>query len=342
MSIEREEKEKNRLFFFCLDDCCRLLMMKCIVLICGPPACLKSTLVKLLRLIFNEQEYLSLRYFCKRKFDDLLVKIQNNIVSNFLLFDQLFIDYEKDIIENEYKWKFYRLLIANEIERRICSIDDDQQQTNVNLKYASQILERLNQSLGDLKRDDILFIEDNFYYSSMRTRYRQIAQRAELGFVVVHLYSSLPIAIQRNQQREPSNRVEQSSIENIFSKYEFNDEDLIINTNDYGLTIEDLRRLFERIKQACLQPEQRRREPEINEQNFVHQIDQKLRKFVSKYLKEQFECDSKFQSNNEKKSLAETINQKRQEFFELIRRNLLTLNENENIEDLFKEFLGTI
>lgn len=322
-------------------------MTKCIVLICGPPACLKSTLVKILGLIFNEQEYLSLRYLCKKNLTN-----KTNIDAKFLLFDQLFIDYEKDIIENEWNWKFYRLFIANEIEKRICLFDNDyQQEININLKYSTQILERFNEIIGYLTNESILFIEDNFYYSSMRSRYRQIAQHAQIGFVVVHLYSSLSTATQRNQQREQSKRVSQSSIENIFSKYEFNDGDLVINTNDYGLTIEDLQRLLERIEQACLQPErpmstiddeQRRRETEINQRNVIYQIDQKLRKFISKYLKEQFECDVKYQKNNEKKSLAESINSKRQEFLELIRRNLLSFNENENIENLFEEYLRMI
>ena len=52
----------------------------------------------------------------------------------------------------------------------------------------------------------------------MRHRYRQIAQRGQIGFASIHLYSNLSVALQRNQKRELSKRVSNLSIENIYSK----------------------------------------------------------------------------------------------------------------------------
>jgi energy-coupling factor transporter ATP-binding protein EcfA2 len=324
-----------------------MLMTKCIVLICGPPACLKSTLVQILRLIFNDQQILNLAFFCVKKLDEILFKKNDiKIQYNFLSFDDLFYGYENEIIQNELNWKFYRLLIADEIEKIILSKIQNNLQSN--LKYSSQILDRLYQSLKNLNNENIIFIEDNFYYSSMRHRYRQIAQRAQIGFVSIHLYSNLSIALQRNQKREISKRVSNISIENIYSKYELSNDDLVINTTDRGLTSEHLNKILQRIEQACNEPEQqiniiddeqRRRETEINQQNFIYQIDQRLRKFISKYLKEEFSNNEKFKIVNEKKIYAEMINDKRQKFLDLIRHKFILLNNNEDIEQIFQRFL---
>jgi energy-coupling factor transporter ATP-binding protein EcfA2 len=316
-----------------------MLMTKCIVLICGPPACLKSTLVQILRLIFNDQQILKLDYLCIKKFNEILFKKKNEIKIqyNFISFDDLFYNYENEIIENELNWKYYRSLIANEIENII--LTKIQKNSLINLKYSSKILDRLYQSFKNFNHKNILFIEDNFYYSSMRHRYRQIAQRAQIGFLSIHLYSDISIAFQRNQKRDLSKRVSNISIENIYSKYELSNDDLIIDTTDRGITIEHLNKILQHIEQACNQPEQCRIEPEINQQNFIYQIDQRLRKFLSKYLKEEFENNEKFKIINEKKFYAEIINNKRQTFLELIRQKFIILNDNEDIEQIFQQYL---
>jgi hypothetical protein len=322
-------------------------MTKCLVLICGPPACLKSTLVQILRLMLNNQQIFNLRFLCVKKFAEIfLQKKEMKIQSNFLSFDDLFFGYENEIIQDEANWKFYRSLIAEEIETMILS--KISKNSSGNLKYSSQILDRLYQSLKNLNKENILFIEDNFYYSSMRHRYRQIAQRGQIGFVSIHLYSNLSIALQRNQKREISKRVSDISIENIYSKYEFSNDDLIIDTTDRGLTSEHLNKILQRIEQACNEPEQqiniideeqRRRETEINQQNFIYQIDQRLRKFISKYLKEKFEKNEKFQITNEKKIYEEMINDQRQRFLDLIRRKFILVNDDEDLEQIFERFL---
>ncbi len=322
-------------------------MTKCLVLICGPPACLKSTLVQILRLMFNDQQIFNLRFLCVKKFAEIfLQRKETKRHYNFLSFDDLFFGYENEIIQDEANWKFYRSLIAEEIETIILS--KISKNSSGNLKYSSQILDRLYQSLENLNNENILFIEDNFYYSSMRHRYRQIAQRGQIGFVSIHLYSNLSIALQRNQKREISKRVSDISIENIYSKYEFSDDDLIIDTTDRGLTSEHLNKILRRIEQACNEPEQqiniideeqRRKETEINQQNFIYQIDQRLRKFISKYLKEKFEKNEKFQIINEKKIYAEMINDKRQRFLDSIRRKFILVNDYEDLEQIFERFL---
>ena len=324
-----------------------MLTTKCIVLICGPPACLKSTLIRILRLIFNRHQISKLQYICVEKLCEIFCKKQEtNNKYNFLCFDDLFYGYEKDIIQNESNWKLYRLLIANEIEKIILS--DAQHLSMANLKYSSQILDRLYRSVENFHRDSILVIEDNFYYSSMRHRYHQMAQRAQIGFTSIHLYSTLNIALQRNQKRELSKRVSNSSIENIYSKYDLSDDDLVINTTCRGLTTEHLIKILQRIQQACDQPEQqvtiiddeqRQIATQINHRNLIYQSDQRLRKFISKYLKEEFSKNEKFNTTNEKKQYAEMVNDKKQTFLELLKQNLISLDDKEDIETVFEQFL---
>jgi len=280
-------------------------------------------------------------------YEILFKKREHKYKYNFLSFDNLFFGYENEIIQNESNWKLYRSLIANEIERIILLKTLDKSSTN--LKYSSQILDRLSQSFENLKNENILIIEDNFYYSSMRHRYRQIAQRAQIGFVSIHLYSTLSIALQRNQNREISKRVSNLSIENIYSKYELSNDDFMIDTTDRGLTSGHLNKILQRIEQACNEPEQqiniiddeqqRQIATEINQQNMIYQVDQRLRKFISNYLKEEFSNRNKFNIKNEKKLYAEMINEKRQTFLELIKQKFILLNDNEDVEQRFERFL---
>ena len=90
--------------------------------------------------------------------------------------------------------------------------------------------------------------------------------------------------------------------------------------------MEHLNEILQRIDRACQEPEQqinliddeqRRIATEMNQQNFIYQIDQRLRKFISKYLKEHFLNNEKFKITDEKKLYAERINDKRQKIFRI-------------------------
>lgn len=325
-------------------------MTKCILLICGPPACLKSTLIQILQLIVRQQSCsnIQLRSLCVKKLNENLVNLSSTLVScSFLRFDDLFAGYQSDIIENESNWKQYRALIADQLERRILSQREPRPTST--LTYASQILDRLESVLVNRTDQHILVIEDNFYYSSMRHRYRQIAQRAQMGFAAIHLHSTLSAALQRNRRREPTERVTDLSLEHIFGKYEYSPEDLRLDTTEHGLTIDHLRHVLQRVEQACREPEQmpsvivgeeqRRRATEINQTNVIYQLDQRLRKFISTHLNEEFARNARFQITQEKRIYAERINEQRQRFLESIKHGHLQYDDHEDIESIFKRFL---
>jgi tRNA uridine 5-carbamoylmethylation protein Kti12 len=320
-----------------------------IVLVCGPPACLKSTLVQLLQLIYNypQRPMASLQFLCIRRLHQILSKrTQSSNQVSYVSFDRLFDGHEGDIIEHDTHWRLYRALIADEIERILLLATESQ--CSSNLTHASSILARLHQSMANVHRTRLLIIEDNFYYSSMRHRYRQIAQRVQIGFACIHLRSDVSVALERNRRREASARVSDLSIENIFSKYEYGNDDLIVDISRAGLSAAHLGRIVQRIEQACREPErvtpvvddeQRRLATEINDENVAYQIDQKLRKFISKYLKDEFSSKEKFQATDEKRRHAENVNAKRQAFLESVKQRLIPIDSNEDIEHTFRRFL---
>ena len=320
-----------------------------IVLVCGPPACLKSTLVQILQLIYNypQRPIASLQFLCIHRLHQILgQRTQASNQVSYVSFDRLFDGHERDIIEQDTHWRLYRALIADEIERILLRTTETTSPSN--LTHASSILARLHQSMGNVHRTRILIIEDNFYYSSMRHRYLQIAQRAQIGFACIHLRSDVSLALERNRRREVSARVSDLSIENIFSKYEYGNDDLIVDISRAGLSTVHLERIVQRIEQACREPErvapvvddeQRRLATEINDENVAYQIDQKLRKFISKYLKDEFSSKEKFQGTDEKRRHAENVNAKRQAFLELIKQRRIPIDSNEDIEHTFRRFL---
>ena len=320
-----------------------------IVLVCGPPACLKSTLVQTLQLLYNDSQrpMASLQFLCIRRLHQILGKRAQtwNQVS-YVSFDRLLDGHERDIIEHDTHWRLYRALIADEIERILLHATETEYP--LNLTHAASILARLHQSMANVHRTRILLIEDNFYYSSMRHRYRQIAQRVQIGFACIHLRSDVSLALERNRRRAASARVSDLSIENIFAKYEYGDGDLIVDISRAGLSAAHLERIVQRIEQACREPErvapgvddeQRRLATEVNDENAAYQIDQKLRKFISKYLKDAFVSKEKFQGTDEKRRHAENVNARRQAFLELIKQRRIPIHSNEDIEHTFRRFL---
>lgn len=318
-------------------------MIQCLILVCGPPACLKSTLIQVLQRLSNSSIN-TLQFLCvKNLINQQKTSIDNCFSCTFLLFDDLFADYEDQIINNESNWKVYRSLIADEIERKI--LFSDKQRTEATGKFGSLFLDRLNERLSSIDVRSILIIEDNFYYSSMRHRYRQIAQRAQIGFACVHLHADLFVARKRNRERSPKRRVPDASLENIFTKYEPPTVDeLSLDTSERGLTVEHLHQVLQRIQLARSQPEQnlqsmhdeqRRQATQINRDNFLHQTDQKLRKFISKYLQQTF---STVNGPIDKKIFAQKINDQRQLFLQAIRQGSILVSNDQEIESVFEEF----
>ena len=321
-----------------------------IVLVCGPPACLKSTLVQILQLIYNypQRPIDSLQFLCIRRLHQILSKsTRTSSQLSYVSFDQLFDGHERDIIvEQNSHWRLYRSLIADEIERILLHAAETKCASD--LVHASSIVDRLHQSMIHVHRTRLLIIEDNFYYSSMRHRYRQIAQRAQIGFACIHLRSDVSLALERNRRRQASARVSDLSIENIFSKYEYDDDDLIVDTSHAGVSVAHLERIVQRIERACREPErvapavddaQRRLATEINDENMAYQIDQKLRKFISKYLKDEFSSKERFPGTDEKRRHAENVNANRQAFLDLVKQRVITIDPNEDIEHTFQRFL---
>lgn len=322
-------------------------MSKCLILLCGPPACLKTTLIRILRCLLSPRRSSDeLQNLCLNKLRRILQHpLDENLSCFFLSFDQLFVDYEEEILVHDSQWKAYRTLIADAIEERL--LPNATLPSATSLPFGSALLDRLTRSLSECSRPPSLwFIEDNFYYSSMRNRYRQIAQRAQIGFAAIHLVADMAVARHRNARRDSAQRVSDRSLENIFSKYELSPTDLTLDTTRSGLTVEHLDEVLQRIDRARREPErlvdledERRRATEINRENFLYQLDQKLRKFVSTHLQKIFATKEKFSTSQAKKLYAEMINEKRQTFFQLIKQGDLS-DSGDELEIRFEQFIS--
>ncbi|CAF0854185.1 unnamed protein product [Didymodactylos carnosus] len=311
-----------------------------LVLVCGPPASLKTTLINIVQCIINKfvEQNSTLRKLCVNKIKLCIENKFMQIDSNwyFINFDKILFNIETEVINES--WKQYRLLIANIIEIYI--------KNNLNLpppsnelkflidyssfKYAKIIYDRIYQIFYCTKNipsnNIIIVLEDNFYYHSMRYRYYQIAQCFNTSFMSIHLQCNIHTTLERNKKR--NGNVTEQSIHNIQSKYELPDiiwekNSMIIDTT-YGFHLNTIIQFFQLITNVRLKPEkminflfeqqqQRDESTKINQTNVIHQTDQIIRKYISTYLKEKLNTISNVQM---KKVYAENVNKCRMMFLE--------------------------
>lgn len=307
-------------------------MIDCLVLVCGPPACLKSTLLEICRILSGEKVS-ELRWICLKS---LFPRRANKFSCLPISIDDLIFDIEKEIIENESNWKIYRNSIGDEIERRITGEENDR--TLEKLRHGRLILSRLEEKFRSIVEPKIVLIEENFFYSAMREKYRKIARRASIGFCSIHLFSDFDIAQQRNELRLGSKRVENDSFRRIFSRYEFPREkdEFLFRIDERGLTTHILRQILERIDVARTNPlcdtrqireTLRQQATLINQNSFSHQIDQKLRKFLSQYL-----------ATNRHENPAR-INDFRKSFLNFVKQNSIRYQSDDELQRDFLIFI---
>ncbi|KAG8199546.1 hypothetical protein JTE90_009387 [Oedothorax gibbosus] len=161
-----------------------------------------------------------------------------------------------------------------------------------------QKMEMLNNSCSAVSKA-IFFIEDNFYYRSMRYDWFQIARRANIGFCEVFLQCSLTIAIERNSLRGYS--IPEQKIKLMMSCMEFPNPEKykwekysVIFDSTKQLQLSPLNEIVDIIKKASNNPaellisEEKIKAQNLCSKNAIHQADKILRKLISSkvsYLK---------------------------------------------------------
>ncbi len=82
---------------------------------------------------------------------------------------------------------------------------------------------RLGVSMDQLSVNDgpvVIFVDDNFYYGSMRYEYFQLAKKFETGYCQLHIEATIEECLIRNRSRDEADRVPDEVIEQMAKKFE--------------------------------------------------------------------------------------------------------------------------
>ncbi|GFS69427.1 l-seryl-tRNA(Sec) kinase [Nephila pilipes] len=220
-------------------------------------------------------------------------------------------------------------------------------------------IERLNDSFI-LVTDGIFFVEDNFYYRSMRYEWFQMARRMNIGFCEIFLQCPLTTAIHRNNIRGYS--IPEQKIRMMVSTLEYPNPRQY-KWEKYSLVFEsssefkccELIDMVKLIEEAAKNPaekmlnEEKLEAQKLCSMSVVHQADKILRKIIGKqivYLKENIFTTEDFES------LVELTISIRQDIINGIRSRLIHLPEQllsnfktfgiEKVQKEFEEILNEI
>lgn len=216
---------------------------QCLVLLCGLPACGKTTLAKKL--------------------------IQRGEVDvDYICFDEL--------MENEFTPKEWK------------------QKRKTMWETANELITKNNKS--DKKR--VILLDDNFYYSSMRHEYFQLARKYEISYCQIFLTCPLKICIERNAKRKE--KVSEKVLIEMSSKLEMPDEaeqkqvlNLCIDSSEKSveqmcdIVMEFIMKAFDKpLKNVVeMRRQMSEKDREITLKNVVHQTDILLRKRAGELIK---------------------------------------------------------
>ncbi|GFX41917.1 l-seryl-tRNA(Sec) kinase [Trichonephila clavipes] len=195
-------------------------------------------------------------------------------------------------------------------------------------------IERLNNSFTVVS-DGIFFIEDNFYYRSMRYEWFQIARRMNIGFCEIFLQCPLNTAIHRNSIRGYS--IPEQKIRMMVSALEYPnprqfkwEKYSLVFDSSSEFSCSELRDMIKLIEEAAKNPAERLMSEEKLEaqklcsMSVVHQADKILRKIIGKkivFLKENIFTAEHFES------LVELTISIRQDILNGIRSRVIPLPE---------------
>ncbi|XP_035228747.1 L-seryl-tRNA(Sec) kinase-like isoform X1 [Stegodyphus dumicola] len=308
--------------------------MSCIVLVGGGVGCGKTRFIN----FFQEHKNV---LFCYNHEESKIssesapfepMKGKSKILT--IIFDDLCsIDEQVEMMQTIKGWRNFRIDLLMAAERFICMACGSECNMAGPLTERSykllKKLESLNEPCSNIK-DIIIFIEDNFYYRSMRYDWFQIAKRANIGFCQVFLQCALNTAIHRNSIRGyhiPEDRIKRmlSCMEYPDSeKYKWEKYSIVF---DSSLSYENspVKDVVNIIKEATNNPaeimvtEDKIEAQRICSKNAIHQADKILRKLISKKI-----LDIKENLINEdmKMAISTTVNLRQQLLNDLRQGNI--------------------
>lgn len=253
-------------------------------------------------------------------------------------------------------WKSYRTSVYNLLQLIVLNLRNPSSDGATKLIEADEKLCRLNDcqdlcscfygagiSVGKLMQSPtkelhhIIFLDDNMFYRSMRYSIFQLARRNECSYCQIFIDRDIDTLIERNRCRDE--RVSNETIykmagliENpnpIRNKWEVNTYVVKDNVKN-----DELLEFIRVCSHYPYKPEEDKSEVRVLDrkqcyESFVHQIDQVVRKYISKEIKLKKDTSSV-------KSLAQLFNKAKKLFLDEVRHN--DLHDNAMLEIIFEEF----
>lgn len=134
-----------------------------------------------------------------------------SIPCEHICFDQLY-SFEDDKCFDAEEWKRKQYEMIEEVRRRI---------------------------VANAKELDVILVDDNMYYNSMRSAYYVMAREIQVAMCIIFVIASLNTCIQRNAQRTSVNRVPDKVIYEMYEKIEYDTPSSLVNSividNDVAL-----------------------------------------------------------------------------------------------------------
>lgn len=177
---------------------------------------------------------------------------------------------------------------------------------------------------------NVMIVDDNNYYRSMRYEYHQLAAKFNTGYLQIYVRCEVANALFQNSNRPQSNRVPDCVIVQMDTRLE-----LPCESWENSLTIDSadlnnpsmMSKIWVRIQEAISNPvstikrlEEKKLVAEqsklCNNHNVVHNIDKALRKQISQYIREHKE-------KNSARVLAAQLNDIRQSVMEDAKRGII-------------------
>ena len=201
-----------------------------------------------------------------------------------LVFDEIIpTELQKELVNHENAWKEKRDEIVQDLDKYL----------------AGQIVPQISSEV--IKPNEVVIIDDNNYYRSMRYSYFQLARKHQLGYCQFYLNAPESLARSRNAQRPQSQRVPEDVIYKMNEKMEPpNPLKNYWEQFSFSIAIGDMTSVFDLCKDMLLtasrHPVQQLEPEELTETrknenrakcnaNVIHQADKILRKKVSENLK---------------------------------------------------------
>jgi L-seryl-tRNA(Sec) kinase len=192
---------------------------------------------------------------------------------------------------------------------------------NQEIMFEMTIKKLKNYKNSNSSKSNILLIEDNFYYKSMRNDYFKYCRNLEISFGEIFLTSNLEKCLKRNQERQI--KVPESTIKEMFLKFEYPNKNemensIIIDNNDLLINMDIINeficKLFNNpLKDFITEMEEKKEiDRKITHENKIHSYDVELRKMISEKMKH---C------KENKKEVSLKLNSIRKEILEKLKTN---------------------